>query len=357
MHLPSRRESMARHRAAGGRVAAVLPVHAPRPLLRAHGYLPVEVWGPPGADPDRAGAHLPPWVCSVARLALAFLRSDPPPPVDLVVVPHTCDAFQGLGSLLRDLLPPGVPVLTPYVPRHAGAGAAHYLAAELQDLDAALAATSGHRPDPDEILAHVLAEEAADRALADLLAARPDLALDDPTFYRLARSREYLPAEAFAAGLIEALAAPPAPAPGIPLLLSGIVPEPRALLEVLHRAGGRVVADDLAAVGRRAGPPGTGDDPFLRMAERLLAAAPDSTRGSDLHQRTAHLRDLCRRTGVRGAVFLPVRSCSPELLHLPLVRRALEDDGIRTLALEVDLTTPLPEQSVTRLEAFLEGLG
>ncbi len=50
IEIPSRGEVIASHREAGGKVAAVLPVHNPRALLRAFNLLPVEVWGPPGMD-------------------------------------------------------------------------------------------------------------------------------------------------------------------------------------------------------------------------------------------------------------------------------------------------------------------
>ncbi len=78
--IPHRIETIRAHKARGGRVAAVLPIHYPRALLRAFDILPVEVWGPPPVDATRGSAHLQPYVCSIVRNALATPASDTPSP-------------------------------------------------------------------------------------------------------------------------------------------------------------------------------------------------------------------------------------------------------------------------------------
>ncbi|HEY77039.1 MAG TPA: 2-hydroxyacyl-CoA dehydratase, partial [Thermoflexia bacterium] len=98
--IPSRTETIRKFKEAGGKVAAVLPIHYPRSLLRAFGLLPVEVWGPPRVDISHAAAHLQPYVCSIALNALSFLLIGGLDVVDCIIVPHACDALQGLGSLL-----------------------------------------------------------------------------------------------------------------------------------------------------------------------------------------------------------------------------------------------------------------
>ena len=47
-------------------------------------------------------------------------------------------------------------------------------------------------------------------------------------------------------------------------------------LETISEMGGRVAADDLACCGRRLYPAGKSEDPFHRMAERLIDAPPDT---------------------------------------------------------------------------------
>lgn len=126
------------------------------------------------------------------------------------------------------------------------------------------------------------------------------------------------------------------------------------IFDALDKMNAAVVADDFACCGRRLYPAGKSDDPFKRMAERVLAAPPDSTRGSTIQARLSHLVQLAQSSGAKGIVFYDVKFCEPELFYLPALRKGLNDAGIPSLALEVDLNDPLSHQVLTRLEAFME---
>ena len=308
LEIPSRRDAIEEHVRAGGRIAAVYPIHYSRALLRAFGWLPVEVWGPPGHDTSLGDAELQAYTCSIVRAGLAFLRSGGLRAAALIVVPHGCDSLQGLGSLLIDFLDPGKPVLPLYLPRGEGPAACDFLTEELGAMRRRLSDHGGRSPSDDELRLAIEREEAADRELACLHDERAWLALSDRDFYRLVRSREYLPAERFAAIARSALAHKlAARRPGVPVLLSGVLPEPMALLDTIDEAGGLVVGDDLICTGRRLYRAGQSAEPLRRMAESLLAAPPDSTRGSSLDARVAHLRALAARSGARAAAFLVVK--------------------------------------------------
>ncbi len=353
--IPTRKETIQAWKERGGQIAAVLPIHYPRALLRAFGFLPVEVWGPPGVDAGRAVAHLQPYVCSIVRNALAFLLGGGLEVADVLVVPHACDSLQGLGSILLDFVRPRQPVFPFYLPRGRRESDLAFLADECRALYRALAEITSRSPTDEALLESVYREEEADRLLADLYARRRTLPLGDPAFYRLVRAREYLPAETFA-DLARAFLEEPAadPRDGVPILLSGIVPEPMALLDAVDEMGGLVVADDLACCGRRLYPPGRSSDPFRRMAERILSGPPDPTRGSPIRERLEHLVRTARQTGARGVVFYDVKFCEPELFDLPLLRRGLQEAGLPSVHIEVDLSDPLSHQTLTRMEAFLE---
>ena len=63
---------------------------------------------------------------------------------------------------------------------------------------------------------------------------------------------------------------------------------------------------------------------------------------------------LCQTSGAKGVVFYDVKFCEPELFDLPLLRKGLQEVGVPSVAIEVDLNDPLSHQSLTRIEAFLE---
>jgi benzoyl-CoA reductase/2-hydroxyglutaryl-CoA dehydratase subunit BcrC/BadD/HgdB len=354
--IPGRMDAIKEHQGRGGSIAAVFPIHYSRALLRVFNFLPVEVWGPPGLGGAQGAAHLQPYVCSIVHNAINFLQTGGLQVADVLVVPHACDSLQGLGSILIDFVRPEQTVLPLYLPRGRRASDLDFFTAELRSLFERLAEITDYSPSDEDLMDCVQREEFADDMLARLHQQRRALPLPDISFYRLVRSREYLPAERFTE-LAELALAQPGSArqdDGIPLLLSGILPEPMRLLEAFSEVGAFVAADDLACCGRRLYPPGESEEPFRRMAERLLNSPPDSTRGDSIKARCDHLLQLVQTSGARGVVFYEIKFCEPELFDLPLLRKALAEAEIASIAVEVDINEPLPQRALTRLEAFVE---
>jgi benzoyl-CoA reductase/2-hydroxyglutaryl-CoA dehydratase subunit BcrC/BadD/HgdB len=353
--IAARAEVIRHHRQQGGQVAAVLPVHAPRALLRAYGFLPVEVWGPPGVRTSDGASHLQPYVCSIVRNALSFLLSGGLDATDLILVPHACDSLQGLGSILLDFIKPRQPVVPLYFPRSEGAGAHRFLAEELRRVATRMGEITSRAPAADEILQYVVDEETGDRLLLELHETRRQLPLNNADFYRLVRSREYLPREAFETAARQALAMRhPDSAPGKTLLLSGVVPEPTSLMAALDERQVQIVADDTLCSRRRVCPPGRSSDPFERLSQSWLGGPPDSTRGSSMAARSDYLVRQVAASGACGVIFYLVKFCEPELFYLPTLRKALQRKGVPSVVLEVDLNDALSQQMLTRLDALLE---
>lgn len=353
--LPHRLDIIHAYKARGGSIAAVFPIHFPRALLRAFDILAVDVWGPPKVDASHGATHLQPYVCSVARNALAFLQSGGLDIADILIVPHTCDSLQGVGSVLIDFISPRQPVIPLYLPRGKRPSDINFLADELRSVFARLQSITNRQPSEAELLECNQREELADERLAQLHQRRTALPFTDFDFYRLIRSREYLPAETFVELAEGSLAqAADIKSGGIPVVLSGIVPEPMTVLEAISELGGVIVADDFACCGRRLYPRGTSDDPFRRMAERIVYAPPDSTRGNSIQERLDHLLGLVRSNEAKGVIFYEVKFCEPELFDLPNLRKGLQEANIPSLVVEVDINDPLSHQVRTRLEAFLE---
>ncbi|UCF61317.1 MAG: 2-hydroxyacyl-CoA dehydratase, partial [Anaerolineaceae bacterium] len=115
--IPRRSQVADEFKQHGGLIAAVLPIHYPRALLRAFNILPMEVWGPPRVDVSYGSAHIQPYVCSIVRNALSFILTGGLDVADLIMIPHACDSLQGLGSILLDFLPPKQPTMPLYIPR------------------------------------------------------------------------------------------------------------------------------------------------------------------------------------------------------------------------------------------------
>jgi benzoyl-CoA reductase/2-hydroxyglutaryl-CoA dehydratase subunit BcrC/BadD/HgdB len=276
--------------------------------------------------------------------------------VDLVLVPHTCDSLQGVGSVLRDFIRPQSPVLTLYHPRGGHAFDEGFLAAELRQLAQHLARLSGESVSDSALMEAILAEEHADAALAGLYQRRDSLALSDGDFYRVVRSREYLPNDLFLALCEQLPTQPVTPPTGIRLCLSGIMTDLIPLFDELNALGARVVCDDLACGARRRYAGASASDPFVRMAQRLLSTAPEPTRSRGLNERLAHLAQLVHAHQAQALVIYDIKFCEPELFDIPHVRKHFQTLGLPVLHLEVEPGNDLSQQTRTRLQAFMEML-
>ncbi len=339
----------------------MLPVHYPKEILTALDLLAVELWGPPGAPRGPDAGRLQTYVCAVARNALAFLASGGADAVDGVLFPHTCDSIQGLATLAKDLggwSKAAFTFLHPKGPARPSARA--FVAAELRSLAAELEPLAGRRLEPGRLAAAIRLHREIDGHRAALLDGRARVALSDPELYALLRRGEWLWPEDHLAELRSARAAMrDGPVQrGVPVLVTGYVPEPAAVLEVLDGAGAFVAADDYAAVGRRVvrGDPGPDGDPWDALVDRSFAGPPCPTRSADTGARVRHLEALAERSGARGVLVHVVKFCEPELFEVPAIRRAFAARGLPVLELQGELEAALPAQALTRLEAFVEML-
>ncbi len=357
----TRVEYIRTQRAAGRAAVAVLPVHYPKELLTAADVLAVELWGPPGPPRGDQAGRLQTYVCPIGRNALAFLASGAAGVVDAVVFPHTCDTVQGLATLLPDFGGWSGKALVfqhPKGPPRPSARA--FLFAELRAFAASLQSLVGRAVTDARLRWALELHREIDHARAALLGAGPRLALADGELYRILRRGEWLWPEDHLAELRDAQRAiRDGPArTGVPVLVTGYVPEPPQLLDVLGGAGAYVAGDDYAAVGRRvntARPP-VGSDPWAALVEQHWSAPPCPTRSADVRARVAYLLALARRHGARGAILHLMKFCEPELFDVPAIRAAFAAAGLPVLTVESELERELPGQAVTRVEAFVEML-
>jgi benzoyl-CoA reductase/2-hydroxyglutaryl-CoA dehydratase subunit BcrC/BadD/HgdB len=312
----------------------------------------MEVWAPTAVRPDAGAVHFQAYACSIVTRGAAFLLEGGFAKVDAALVPHGCDALQGLGSVLRDFVAERPPVLTLYAPRTRRAVDLDYLVAEYQRLGESLVQAGGRHPTDAQWLEAIDAEDAADTALRHLYDRRADVDLSDRSFYAVVRMREYLLAEDFTA-VVADVPTGLAVRPGVPIVLAGIAVDPPELLDVVNDAGAHVVADDLSTGTRRLLPTVDDGDPWRRLARSYLAGPVDPTRADPVAARVERLNDLVSRTGARGVLVVAPTFCEPEQFYLPALRKGLD---VPLLYLERESGAPTDGQLVGRIEAFVETL-
>jgi benzoyl-CoA reductase/2-hydroxyglutaryl-CoA dehydratase subunit BcrC/BadD/HgdB len=353
--FPSRLEVIEHVRALGRQVVAVMPIHYPRAMLRAHRLHPIEIWGPPHVARHEGSRHFQAYTCDIVVKATSFVRLGGIAGTKAILVPHTCDALQGMASVLTDFLRPEQRVLTLYLPRGRRTSDREFLRQELQRLATQLAEISGHEPSRADWAEAFEAEDEADATLADLYRRRARLAVSDRAFYQLVRSREYLTAEQFCEKAAVVPEGEP-PRRGVGLMISGIVAEPLELFDQIQAMGAYIAADDLACGFRRVYSPSMQQDPFERSAGRLLRNPPDPTCGAPVRERIDALQTRMRAVGAKGLLIYDPKFCEPELFDVPLLRKHLGDAGFPVLHVEFEMEESLPAQTLSRIEAFVETL-
>jgi len=352
-----RRQYIEDQKRQGRTAVAVLPVHYPKPLLTAMNVLAVELWGPPGSPRGADAGRIQTYVCALVRNALAFLASGGADVADAVLFPHTCDSIQGLATVAPDVAGWSGPTLR-YI-HHKGdprPSSRAFVRRELERFAAALAQLTGTDLDPARLRWAVDLHRKIDEARLELLRSRRRLPLDDGELYRLLRRGELLWPEEHLAELEEAhekLQHAPVHE-GVPVMITGYVPEPMSLLDALGEAGGLVVADDYAAIGRRLplDRPELPEDGLDALAELAFAGPPCPTRGEKQSSRMQHLERLYQSSGAAGLIIHVVKFCEPELFDIPAIRKQFADRPVLTL--ESELEAELSGQTITRIEAFVE---
>ncbi len=345
----------------GRKVAAVWPARYPAELLWAHGVCPAEVWDPP-LEPERASGHLQPYVCGIVQRGLELLLSGGLRPADILLFPHTCDSLQNLATMVRDLGGEARRCLFFYPPkRDAGERAIAYLMAQLRDLSGELTLHVGPMNTGALEGAMELGSRRTDamRRLYDLRA-EGRLSAGNATFYAAVRACEFLWPED-AVHRLHTFAKEEEGTPSdeaVPLVFSGVLPQPADFMEKLDGLGVRVVEDDFLGCGRRfiRRTMPAGEDPWRVLAERMQALPPCCTQGASVGDRTNFILELVKRSRARGVVILDVKFCEPELFDAPLIAAGLRESGVPVLILETEMEPRTPAGMMTRMEAFLETL-
>ena len=345
----------------GRKAVAVLPICYPKQILTAMDILAVEMWGPPGPPRGPEAGRIQTYVCAVVRNCLAFVAGGGADVVDGMLFPHTCDSIQQLATVAPDLGGWSKQTFRYLIPKgEERASARGFVTTELRNLASELKRLTGRPLDEQALVEAIRLHQEIDALRAELLDGRARLAMDDLTLYRLLRRGEYLWPEDHLTELREArgsLRSEPVQR-GVPVMISGIVPEPMTIFDVLYGAGVFVAADDYAAVGRRVIRPRSPlpEDPFEALADLHFAAPPCSTRHTDPSRRVDYLENLFNRGGAAGLIIHIVKFCEPDLFDAPLIRKRFEEKGVPVLYLESELESELSGQTVTRIEAFAEML-
>jgi benzoyl-CoA reductase/2-hydroxyglutaryl-CoA dehydratase subunit BcrC/BadD/HgdB len=350
-YIREQREKYGRH------IFGVFPAQYPKEIFWAMNALPVEIWDPP-LEVSHASAHLQPYICSVVRLGLELILQGHCDEVDGFLFPHTCDSIQNLASIVNDYLALKKPCYFFYHPKAPyRASSRDYYLKQLKDLALGLEKQLGIL-NVDELKRRIRQSQEISSLIKGVYDQRAEgkLQSTNEEFYRVLRQGEFLHPDGFLPLISEFTeTAKGEPTKGPVVIMSGVLPNPPEILNLLDELGVRIADDDLLNCSRRLlVTRSISGDPFEALADGYFAMPPCSTKNSPVDERLKHLLQKIGRSGAKGAIFYVVKFCEPELFDIPQLVEGLKSKGVATLVMDTELNQGVSGQMRTRVEAFVE---
>jgi benzoyl-CoA reductase subunit C len=146
--------------------------------------------------------------------------------------------------------------------------------------------------------------------------------------------------------------------PGIRLMILGSENDDIKFINMVESCGATFVNDDHCTGSRyfwNEVQPDSGDR-LGAIAKRYIERVPCPSKDWEERTRVQHILKLAAEWNVSGAIVIQQKFCDPHELDIPAIRKALGENGVKTLFLEFDVTVPIGQFKV-RVEAFLEMIG
>jgi benzoyl-CoA reductase subunit C len=325
--------------APGRRAIGFMPIWAPREIIHAAGMLPVGIMG--GGDRIeiiRGDAYFQSYICHIPRSTTELGVSGRLDALDGMIFPSICDVIRNLSGMWQILFPDRFVHYFDFPQSEESGIAARHCARELTAIRAGLGRLSGSPVTDDAIRASIGIFNENGRLVRELYALRMKSPWKVPASeaYQVLRAGCVMPIEEHSALLREYIdgceAADRRRLDNIRIVLTGSFCEqpPVALLKTLERAGCDLVDDDLI-LGNRfiGGAVSTEGDPVEALARAFVEkGAHTASRYSPEARKGQWLVDRVRATRADGVIFCAASFCDPALLEEPMLKAALDAEGI-----------------------------
>ncbi|MGC8926570.1 MAG: 2-hydroxyacyl-CoA dehydratase subunit D [Myxococcota bacterium] len=360
MQILSRREVINRAREEKKKIALVFPIYYPSALLRSFNIQPIEIWNADNVELSLADAHIQSYTCSIGRVLLSFVtdkrfEND----YDLIWIPHICDTFQQIGSLIVDFIKPRASVFNFYLPKRDDKIGIDFCKDELKRGIKFLEEVTSLPFNPERFKSELDKEIELNHLLKRVYLQREYLPISDYEFYQLIYARTYLPIDEFTLLLKNLLKNTNSNVRKVQrkIFVSGISIEPPEIFNIINSHNSVVVFDDLAISQRRLfGDIEISEDLLKMQSEIMLTTSPDPEKGSQIIKRAERLIQEAKRCGATGGLFFIMKFCEPEFFDYPQLRNYLSAEGIRTFLIEYEMSSKISKQNINRIQSFLEGL-
>ena len=333
--------------------------YGPEELIYAANCIPVALWGGQ-VEIKKARTYLPPFACSIMQSIMEYeANSTYDGVLSAVTIPAVCDTLKCFGQKWKGACP-AIPFVHP----------------QNRSLDCAVDFLTSEYQLIRKKLEGILGIEITDEAIGDAICLYNDYRALMRKFTAVAAEhmdvitpavrhkvikaahfvdkKDYLPLMQNLINELDKL--PKDQFSGKRLVLSGLLFEPPALLDILHGYHAGVVADDLGQETRQFSCDVPYDaNPLRAMAkqwrDRICTFAYDPRK-----TRVEHLLQLAKAKDADGIIIGLMKFCDPEEYDVPIIMEACQKADIPLLVVDIDQQAVGTEQFQTRVQAFLESM-
>ncbi len=359
-------------KASGRRVIGYLTALCPVEILTAAGVVPFRLKGFVSVPITRADAHMETIACPFIRNVFDSALKGKYDFLDGMVMPHLCDSIDRTNDVWRYHLD------LPYwhflnVPHLTDDSSVDFMKCILRALVTSLEIFTGSKITDEAITEAVRHHNENRRLMRDLYSLRkthPPLISGVELMKGIVAAMS-LPVEESSA-LIKSVTREVAQRKltddkeSARIMIVGGQIDDVALIEIIEKAGARLVMDDIT-IGSKIYWPDTDitPDPLQGIAERYLrkVKVPTTCTGlgdtyeKSLEARFGHVKKFIDEFNVDGTILFVYKYCDPYGFDVPAMKSFIELTATPVLYLEDEYSASSPARLKTRVEAFLEMIG
>jgi bcr-type benzoyl-CoA reductase subunit C len=358
-------KQLAEYKSRGKKIIGCFPYYVPEELVYAADMVPFGVWGRHGAI-DKAKRYFATFYCTIAQMNLEMGLDGTLDGLSGVIVATMCDTLRPLSQNFRVgvATPKNMPYMFLAHPqnRRPEYGIA-FTMSQYGGVKARLEEIAGQKIGDEKLRDAIKVynrARAAKRAFVKLAGLHPEAVSAVNRGAVLKASYFMLKSEY--TEMLDALNAeleklPASNWAGKKVLVSGIIADNPALLQIFDENRLAIAADDLAHESRGfdVDAPEDEKDPMRALALHFAAQDNDPLLyDPEISKRPAHVVKKIRDSGAQGAVIFMMPFCDPEELEYPSLKKALDEAGIPHVSLGFDQQMSDFAQARTSLQAFAE---
>jgi len=348
----------------GKKIIGYMCTYAPEEIIHAAGAHPLRLFGAQ-KNIVLAEGHLQAYCCSLVRGVLEDALAGDLNFLDGMIFPHTCDSVQRLSDIWRLNVSAGFHLDVVLPVKLDTASAKDYLIAVLHRFRSDLEAALQVKITDDDLGKSIILYNEIRSGLQKVYEVKnnnPE-AISGRDIYTLVKAAMIMERSRYLDILQQVVRE--VQQAGVQslqkgrkrLVLSGGLCSHPDIYDLIEKAGGTVVGDDLCTGSRYfAGMIETTGDPISALAGRLLQRPLCPAKHKDNSTRAENLRQIVGAGKAAGVIFMLLKFCDPHAFDYPYLKEALDQAGIPSLLLEVEDQLPAKGQLQTRIEAFLETL-